>query len=98
MRSEAGGNDRGGIEDFAALLRRLRAGRPAAWDECYRWLAPAVAGYLRMQGGRDVDDRTSEVLLAMFRNLDSFSGTEAKFRSWVFVIAHRRLLAERRNR
>lgn len=98
MRSEDGANVRAGVEDFAALLGGVQAGRPAAWDECYRWLSPAVAGYLRMQGGRDVDDLTSEVFLAMFRNIDSFSGTEANFRSWVFVIAHRRLLDERRRR
>ena len=73
-------------------------GRPSAWDRCYRWLAPAVAGYLRMQGAREVDDLTSEVFLAVFRNIGTFSGTEANFRSWVFVIAHRRLTDERRRR
>ena len=83
---------------FDALLAAVQAGRPSAWDRCYRWLAPAVAGYLRMQGARDVDDLTSEVFLAMFRNIATFSGTEANFRSWVFVIAHRRLQDERRRR
>ncbi len=87
---------RGGIDDFDALLAAVQAGRPSAWDRCYRWLAPAVAGYLRLQGAREVDDLTSEVFLAMFRNIASFSGTEANFRSWVFVIAHRRLQDERR--
>jgi RNA polymerase sigma factor (sigma-70 family) len=86
------------IGDFDALLGDVQAGRPAAWDRCYRWLAPAVAGYLRMQGAREVDDLTSEVFLAVFRNIGSFSGTEANFRSWVFVIAHRRLQDERRRR
>ena len=51
-----------------------------------------------MQGAGDVEDLTSEVFLAMFRNIGSFSGTEANFRSWVFVIAHRRLQDERRRR
>jgi len=83
---------------FDALLADVQAGRPSAWDRCYRWLAPAVAGYLRMQGARDVDDLTSEVFLAMFRNIATFSGTEANFRYWVFVIAHRRLQDERRRR
>jgi RNA polymerase sigma-70 factor (ECF subfamily) len=87
-----------GIGDFDALLGDVKAGRPSAWDRCYRWLAPAVAGYLRMQGAREVDDLTSEVFLAVFRNIGTFSGTEANFRSWVFVIAHRRLQDERRRR
>ena len=88
----------GGIDGFDALLAAVQAGRPSAWDRCYRWLAPAVAGYLRLQGAREVDDLTSEVFLAMFRNIGTFSGTEANFRSWVFVIAHRRLQDERRRR
>jgi RNA polymerase sigma-70 factor (ECF subfamily) len=77
-------------------LRAAQLGRPAAWNELFRVLSPAVGGYLRMRGARDVDDLTSEVFLGMFRNLDSFSGDEAAFRSWVFVIAHRRLQDERR--
>jgi len=84
--------------DFDELLREVKLGRPSAWDRCYRWLAPAVGGYLRLQGARDVDDLTSEVFLAIFRNVETFTGTEANFRSWVFVIAHRRLQDERRRR
>jgi RNA polymerase sigma factor (sigma-70 family) len=98
VRSESSRPPRAGIEGFDALLAEVQAGRPSAWDRCYRWLAPAVAGYLRVQGAGDVEDLTSEVFLAMFRNIASFSGTEANFRSWVFVIAHRRLQDERRRR
>jgi RNA polymerase sigma-70 factor (ECF subfamily) len=62
----------------------------------FRNYGPAVAGYLRLRGAREPDDLTSEVFLAVFRNLATFHGTEANFRSWVFVIAHRRLQDERR--
>jgi len=98
MRSPAPGPPRPGIDDFERLLAEVKIGRPSAWDRCYRWLAPAIGGYLRMQGARDPDDLTSEVFLAVFRNIESFSGTEANFRSWVFVIAHRRLQDDRRRR
>jgi RNA polymerase sigma factor (sigma-70 family) len=84
--------------DFAGLLAAAKSGRPSAWDQLYRWLAPAVAGYVRLRGAADVDDLTSDVFLAVFRNLDTFDGTEANFRSWVFVIAHRRLQDDRRRR
>lgn len=87
-----------GRSDFATLLADAQAGRPSAWNELYEWLAPAVGGYLRLRGGRDVDDLTSEVFLAVFRNIGTFGGTDANFRSWVFVIAHRRLQDERRRR
>ena len=98
MHTEGPSTPRPGIGDFDALLAEVKAGRPSAWDRCYRWLAPAVAGYLRTQGARDVDDLASEVFLAVFRNIATFSGTESNFRSWVFVIAHRRLQDERRHR
>jgi RNA polymerase sigma factor (sigma-70 family) len=98
VRSPGPGPLRTGVEDFERLLAGVKIGRPSAWDRCYRWLAPAVGGYLRMQGARDPDDLASEVFLAVFRNIGSFSGTEANFRSWVFVIAHRRLQDDRRRR
>lgn len=85
-------------EAFAALLERARAGGGAAWETLYRWLAPAVAGYLRMQGARDVDDLTSEVFLGLVRSIDRFQGGPAQFRTFTFVIAHRRLQDERRSR
>jgi RNA polymerase sigma factor (sigma-70 family) len=84
--------------DFDGLLIAARAGRPSAWDQIYRWLAPPVAGYLRLRGAHDVEDLTSEVFLAVFRNIATFDGDETNFRSWVFVIAHRRLQDERRSR
>jgi RNA polymerase sigma-70 factor (ECF subfamily) len=51
---------------------------------------------VRLRGAHDVDDLTSETFIAVFRNIATFDGTIDKFRSWVFVIAHRRLLDERR--
>ena len=83
---------------FEAVLARARAGAPSAWDQLFRQFAPAVAGYLRLRGSSEPDDLTSEVFIAVFRNLGSFTGTEANFRSWIFVIAHRRLQDERRRR
>jgi RNA polymerase sigma-70 factor (ECF subfamily) len=95
VRSDAARDAR---QDFAGLLRAAKTGRPSAWDQLYRRLAPAVGGYLRLRGVRDVEDLTSEVFLAVFRNIGTFDGTEANFRSWVFVIAHLRLQDERRRR
>jgi RNA polymerase sigma-70 factor (ECF subfamily) len=80
------------------LLGRARTGDGSAWETLYRWLAPAVAGYLRVQGARDVDDLTSEVFLALVRSIDRFVGGAVQFRSFTFVIAHRRLQDERRSR
>jgi len=56
-----------------------------------------VVGYLRAHGAREPEDLASEVFVAVVRGLAEFSGDETGFRSWVFVIAHRRLLDERRS-
>jgi RNA polymerase sigma-70 factor (ECF subfamily) len=82
--------------EFEDVLAAARRGAPAAYERIFTALAPLVAGYLRAQGAREPDDLTSEVFVAVIRNIGRFGGDEAGFRSWVFTIAHRRLLDERR--
>jgi RNA polymerase sigma-70 factor (ECF subfamily) len=55
-----------------------------------------MVGYLRSRAGADAEDLASETWLAVARGLSSFSGDEAAFRSWVFTIAHRRLVDHHR--
>ena len=83
-------------ERFAALLEEARAGSESAWAEIYRDLAPAVHGYLRTSGAPDPEDTLSEVFLQIARDVPGFEGDERQFRSWVFTIAHHRLIDDRR--
>ncbi|WP_026874561.1 RNA polymerase sigma factor [Jiangella gansuensis] len=78
------------------MLAAARSGASWAFERLYAELAPAVAGYLRLQGAAEPEDLTSEVFLGVFAGLSGFDGTETQFRSWVFTIAHRRLIDERR--
>jgi RNA polymerase sigma factor (sigma-70 family) len=55
-----------------------------------------VAGYLRAHGAGQVEDLSSEVFLGVFTRLRTFTGNEQKLRSWVFTIAHHRLVDARR--
>jgi hypothetical protein len=82
--------------DFDAVLTAARAGEARGIERIFVALSPVVEGYLRLQGAAEPQDLTSEVFLAVVRNIGSFAGDEASFRSWVFTIAHRRLLDERR--
>lgn len=66
------------------------AGSGVAFTRLWELLAPVVAGYVRGRGAQEVDDVTSEVFLAAFRNLEGFAGDGAAFRRWLFTIAHRR--------
>ncbi|HYJ25746.1 MAG TPA: RNA polymerase sigma factor [Acidimicrobiia bacterium] len=83
---------------FETRLRAAKDGAEWAWAEIYRDLAGTVAGYLANRGAAEPDDLTSETFLQIARNISSFDGDESAFRSWVFVIAHRRLIDSRRAR
>jgi RNA polymerase sigma factor (sigma-70 family) len=78
------------------LIEDAKRGSETAWEQIYRSLAGPVTGYLRSRGAADPEDLSSEVFLQVARDIHRFSGDEDKFRSWVFVIAHRRLIDARR--
>lgn len=81
---------------FEATLSAAKAGAEWAWAALYRDLAGPVTGYLASRGAREPEDLASETFLQVARNVHSFEGDEAAFRSWVFVIAHRRMIDSRR--
>ena len=83
-------------QSFDQVLTAARTGAGWAAERLWHSLAPAVAGYLRVQGAAEPDDLTSEVFIGVFRSLAQFTGTEEQLRSWVFTIANRRLVDERR--
>jgi RNA polymerase sigma factor (sigma-70 family) len=83
-------------EGFEEVLRAARAGEAWALEALYRDLAPGVLGYLRAQGAAEPEDLASDVFVGVVRGLPSFAGGESDLRSWVFTIAHRRLVDERR--
>jgi RNA polymerase sigma factor (sigma-70 family) len=83
---------------FPQILSAARAGAEWAWSSIYGDLAPAVLGYVRAQGAVEPEDLTGEVFLQVVRDLHRFEGDERAFRSWIFVIAHHRLLDDVRAR
>jgi RNA polymerase sigma-70 factor (ECF subfamily) len=86
------------LEDFSRTLEAARGAQEWAWRALYEDLAPSVLGYVRGRGVVEAEDVTAEVFLQVVRDLDSFRGDQRDFRSWVFVIAHHRLVDERRRR
>ena len=85
-------------DGFAGILARARTGDELAWAALYDDLAGPLLGYLRGRGAPEPEDQLGETFLQIARDLPSFSGDEAGFRSWVFTIAHRRLLDAARRR
>lgn len=84
--------------EVEAALEPARRGDPAAFRTLYEALAGPVAAYVRARGVADVEDVTSEVFLAVFTGIHRFDGDAEDLRSWVFTIAHRRVVDEWRRR
>lgn len=85
-------------EHFDTTLAAARTGAEWAWRELYGDLAPTLLGYLRRQGAQEPEDLVGDVFVQIVRRLSSFDGDEGGFRSWVFTIAHHRLIDDRRYR
>lgn len=78
------------MDELDSLVVAARAGGGWAFARLWEELAGSVAGYLRARGVDEVDDVTSEVFLAAFAGIRRFEGDGARFRSWLFTIAHHR--------
>lgn len=85
-------------EQFATVLAGARTGAEWAWSNLYRQVSPTVLGYLRAQGAPEAEDLAAEVFYQVVKGLGTFEGGEQDFRSWVLVIAHRKLIDDFRYR
>jgi RNA polymerase sigma-70 factor (ECF subfamily) len=88
----------GGDADLDRWLDAARSGDRTAFGWIWQSLAGRVNGYLRGKGVESPDDVTSEVFLAAFQGLESFEGDGARFRSWLFTIAHHKAVDDLRRR
>lgn len=79
------------LERFDEVLLAAQAGAPWAVEAIYRDLHPSVLGFLRHRSSQDAEDLAADVFVAVAEGIGGFRGTEARFRSWVFTIAYRRL-------
>jgi RNA polymerase sigma factor (sigma-70 family) len=78
------------------LVSDARRGSVAAFDDIYRRLAGQVSSYLRWHRASDPDGLTNDVFAQVHRNLSRFRGDEDRFRSWLFTIAHHKMIDDRR--
>lgn len=81
-----------------ATVAAATAGDPAAFGLLWRELSPRVAAYLRSHGVVEAEDVTSEVFLAVFRQVGRISGGGAGFVALLFTVAHRRQVDWHRQR
>jgi RNA polymerase sigma-70 factor, ECF subfamily len=72
------------------------AGDDDALAAVFRYWHPRVVAYLRARGAENPEDVASEVWLSVVRGLPRFRGGGAGFGGWLFTIARRRLVDQRR--
>ena len=84
------------LSGFHGILAAAQEGSEWAWDLLVRNYGPLLNRFFRIRGIADPEALVGDVFADMARNLGTFTGGEDAFRSWVFVIAYRRVSDERR--
>jgi len=79
-------------QDFPQVLAAAQEGAEWAWSRLYHSVANQLASFARAKGAPEPEDVVGEVFYDVARNVRSFQGSESNFRSWVFGIAHNRLV------
>lgn len=79
-------------------VKAAKGGADWGWTALYRALAPTITGYLKAQGAPEPEDVTAEVFIQAVKGIDRFNGDGTAFRSWVFCIAHNKLVDDIRRR
>lgn len=82
------------ISEFDGVLAAAQEGSEWAWDLMVRDVGPRLIGFFRTRGVADPEGLAGDVFVDLARNIDGFDGDESGFRSWVFVIAYRRMSDE----
>jgi RNA polymerase sigma-70 factor (ECF subfamily) len=81
---------------FESVLEAAKLGADWAWGVLYGEIAGPVTGFFMSRGVSDPEEAAGDVFFELARGLVSFEGSEDSFHTFVFVIAHRRLLVENR--
>ncbi len=85
-------------DDLNRALEDAKHNRSSGWTALYKALAPTVTGYLRAQGSAEPEDLAAEVFVQAVKNVSRFQGDFPAFRSWIFCIAHNKLVDDARYR
>jgi RNA polymerase sigma factor (sigma-70 family) len=79
-------------DDLSAAL----AGEPSGFSAVYTAISPAVLGYFRGRGVGDAEALTQDVFVDVLPKLANVTGGHAGLRTFIFSVAHARLVDHRR--
>lgn len=84
--------------EFESVLAAAQAGAEWAFGVLYEDYNPRLLRYFAARAPRATDDLAADTWLSVATGLVTFEGSEDRFRSWLFTIAHRRLVDHWRDR
>lgn len=79
---------------FPRVLSAASEGANWAWAELYEEFAPSLLRFIASQGAVEPEDCLGECFVQLVRNLPTFSGDEAAFRAWIYLVARNRVVDE----
>lgn len=85
-------------EAFESVLAAAQTGAEWAFGSLYDDYNPRLLRYFAARASGAADDLAADTWLGVASRLGSFEGDEQQFRSWLFTIAHRRLVDHWRQR
>jgi len=85
-----------GPDEFQGLLSAAAGGDRPALAAIWSAYQPRLRGYVASLDRGNAEDVCSETWISVGRGLARFQGGESEFRSWLFTIAHRRLVDQQR--
>ncbi len=77
---------------FPDVLAAAGDGAEWAWAELYEEFAPGLLRFIASQGATEPEDCLGECFVQLVRNLPGFSGDEASFRAWLYLLARNRVV------
>jgi RNA polymerase sigma-70 factor (ECF subfamily) len=86
------------IADQLSRIDALKNGDGPTWTALLVEYRPQIGRYARRMGVSDADDVTGATLESVARGIGEFTGGEAQFRSWIFTLAHARIVDNLRRR
>ena len=81
-------------DDFEATLAAAKHGADWAWTAIYDEFAPGLLRFITSQGAAEPSDCLGECFVQVVRNLPGFTGDQAAFRAWLFLLARNRVVDE----
>ena len=85
------------MQKEAPTIEELRIGAPPAWSWFVNEFGVPVSQYARRLGHPDPDEVSGATLETIVRRIDRFNGGQTELRSFVFSVAHARIVDELRS-